>query len=334
MGIRLRLYRLSLPCLKSATKLLNLTLIESLRSYVNHSSLQAGLFLIMLVFIGATVSTFLGAAFAELFLGIPLFSEKELMEDLTNPDLAPALRLLGIIQPIGLFVFPAVFYLWVSKSKEALKTMFQAPVRQPVLISIAFFMLALPLVNYLSEWNSNWNIPTFIGEWMVGKEEQAGKLTESFLDMPNVGFLLFNLIMIGLLPAVGEELIFRGIMQRGILKKVRNPHVAIWIAAIIFSAVHFQFLGFVPRMLMGVAMGYLFYWSGNLWYPIIAHFTNNAGAVLLNYGSQHSLINPGIEDAGIGNPTIACFSLVFCMMLLYLFKQHQEVGFGSIKKEP
>jgi len=191
------------------------------------------------------------------------------------------------------------------------------------MICIVFFMVAFPLVNYLAEWNATWNLPTFLGNWLEGKESQAEEITKLFLDMPNVGLLILNLIMIALLPAVGEELIFRGIMQRG-LQKMMNPHVAIWLAAILFSAVHMQFLGFVPRMLMGVAMGYLFFWSGNLWYPIIAHFTNNALAVGMAYGIQHNSIDSSLESAGIGNPTIAAFSLIFCLMLLYLFKQFQE----------
>ena len=191
------------------------------------------------------------------------------------------------------------------------------------MISIVFFMVAFPFVNYIADWNAHWHIPTFLGDWMEGKELKAGELTKLFLDMPNVGLLILNLIMIALLPAVGEELIFRGIMQQGLQKKM-SPHFAIWLAAIVFSAIHMQFFGFVPRMLMGVAMGYLFYWSGNLWYPIVAHFTNNALAVGMAYGIQHNYVDSALEDSGTNNPTVAAFSLVFCLMLLYLFKQHQS----------
>ncbi len=203
--------------------------------------------------------------------------------------------------------------------------MFGKPYRQPVLIGIVFFMVALPFINYLSQWNASWEIPTFVGEWLKGKETQAGELTSMFLDMPTVGLLVFNLVMIGLIPAVGEELIFRGIMQRGIFRMSGNPHLAIWVAAILFSAIHMQFLGFVPRLLMGVAMGYLFYWSGNLWYPMIAHFTNNAMVVVMAYGIQHGSIRPEIENAGLDNAMLAGFSLVFCLLLLYVFKKHQEI---------
>lgn len=281
------------------------------------------LFLLLLIFTGASVFSFIGFIISELILGIPLLSEPGLLSDLTDPELLPALRVMQVLQAIGMLILPSLIYLWLTSSAIEVKRMFGVPVRQPVLISIVFFMIALPFVNYISQWNASWEIPTFIGEWMKSKETQAGELTSMFLDMPTVGLLIFNLIMIALLPAVGEELIFRGIMQRGIHRMTANPHLAIWVAAVLFSAVHMQFLGFVPRLLMGVAMGYLYYWSGSLWYPMIAHFTNNAMAVALAYGIQHGSIQADIENAGIDNGTLAAFSLLFCTMLLYVFKQHQ-----------
>ena len=281
------------------------------------------MFFLLLIFTGASVFSFIGFVISQLFLGVPLLTQPSLLDDMTNPELIPALRTMQLLQGIGMLIVPSVIYLWLSSSCGNVKVLFAGPVRQSVMICIVFFMVAFPLVNYLAEWNATWNLPTFLGNWLEGKESQAEEITKLFLDMPNVGLLILNLIMIALLPAVGEELIFRGIMQRG-LQKMMNPHVAIWLAAILFSAVHMQFLGFVPRMLMGVAMGYLFFWSGNLWYPIIAHFTNNALAVGMAYGIQHNSIDSSLESAGIGNPTIAAFSLIFCLMLLYLFKQFQE----------
>jgi len=281
------------------------------------------LFFLLLIFTGASVFSFIGFVISQLFLGVPLLTQPSLLDDMTNPELIPALRTMQLLQGIGMLIVPSVIYLWLSSSCGNVKVLFAGPVRQSVMICIVFFMVAFPLVNYLAEWNATWNLPTFLGNWLEGKESQAEEITKLFLDMPNVGLLILNLIMIALLPAIGEELIFRGIMQRG-LQKMMNPHVAIWLAAILFSAVHMQFLGFVPRMLMGVAMGYLFFWSGNLWYPIIAHFTNNALAVGVAYGIQHNSIDSSLESAGIGNPTIAAFSLIFCLMLLYLFKQFQE----------
>lgn len=297
---------------------------DSLRAYVQRSPFNGVLVLLLLIFTGASVFSFIGFVISELFLGVPLLTNPKLLDDLTDPELIPALRLMQVLQALGMLIIPAALYLWISSSTRKIRLLFGRPVRQSVLISIAFFMVAFPFVNFIADWNAGWNIPTFVGDWMKGKESELGSLTELFLSMPNVGLLIFNLIMIALLPAIGEELIFRGIIQRGLQKELGNPHLAIWIAAALFSAIHMQFLGFVPRLLMGVAMGYIFFWSGNLWYPMIAHFTNNAMAVILPYGIQHWGMDSALESTGIGNEVIASFSLMFCMVLLYLFKEHQQ----------
>jgi hypothetical protein len=264
---------------------------------------------------------------AQLVLGIPLLTEPNLLDNMTDPELVPALRVMQVLQAIGMLILPAYIYLWVSSSWARVKALFDFPKRQPVLIGLVIFMVAFPFINYLAQWNSSLELPSDIGDWMRSKEEQAGAITAMFLDMPSIGHLLFNIFMIAMLPALGEELIFRGVIQRGIHRFSGNPHVAIWLAAILFSAIHFQFLGFVPRMLMGAALGYLFFWSGNLWYPIIAHFANNGLAVVLAYGIQHGSIDEEIEMAGMDNAGMAAFSLAFCLMLLYLFKQHQQARF-------
>lgn len=290
-----------------------------LKIYLERSSYNRALFLILLVCIGASVFSFFGFVISELLLGIPLLTQPDLLDNRSEPELVPAFRLMQVLLAFGMMIIPAVVYLFLVKTKYEIRTMFAAPNRQAVLLSITFFMVAFPLVNFLADWNESWQIPGFLGEWLVSKESQAGTLTSMLLDMPNGCLLAINLFMIGLLPAVGEELIFRGIFQRGLMAKFNNAHLAVWVAAFVFSAIHFQILGFVPRLLMGVAMGYLFFWSGNLWYPIIAHLTNNAMAVLLAFGSQHGSIDPTMNDAGIGNPSLAAFSLAFCLILLYLF---------------
>lgn len=283
------------------------------------------LLLLLFVFTGAAVFSFFGFAISELFLGIPLLSNPKMLDDMSNPAMVPAMRVMQVLLALGMMIVPAAVYLWVTSSWSELKLMFGQVNRQGVMLSIAFFMVAFPFVNYIADLNANIEIPTALGVWMEGKESQAGELTALFLDMPTMGLLIFNLIMIAVLPALGEELIFRGIIQQGLIKKFMNPHLAIWLSAALFSAIHLQFFGFVPRLLMGVAMGYLFFWSGNLWYPIIAHFTNNALSIVLSYGIQHGQIANEIETTGIENGAIASFSLLFCIMLLYLFKQHQAV---------
>ena len=87
--------------------------------------------------------------------------------------------------------------------------------------------------------------------------------------------------MVAMIPAIGEELLFRGVLQKQLIKGLGNAHVAIILTAVIFSAFHLQFLGFFSRALLGMLFGYLYYWSKNMWYPILTHFTNNGLALLL-----------------------------------------------------
>jgi hypothetical protein len=197
------------------------------------------------------------------------------------------------------------------------------------MLSIVLFMVAMPFINFLGDWNAHIQLPEPFGAWVTQKETQAEKLIERFLQMPHFGWLAFNLFMIALLPALGEELLFRGVAQRLLANWSGNSHVAVWVAAILFSAIHMQFLGFVPRLFMGAALGYLFLWSGNLWYPIIAHFANNAMAVVIVYMQQHGSSQTTLDAAGIQDPDMAAFSLAFCLMLMYLFKAVQGSSSNS-----
>jgi membrane protease YdiL (CAAX protease family) len=142
------------------------------------------------------------------------------------------------------------------------------------------------------------------------------------LDVDSVGGLLVNIGLIAIVPAVGEELFFRGIIQQ-VLQTNLKSHAAVWITAIIFSTIHFQFFGFIPRVLMGAFLGYLLVWTKNMWVPIIAHFANNAVAVLFYYfkgeGNTFDIENIGKSDTYL----IGIVSLIAVLLLIYLFRKRQ-----------
>ena len=142
-----------------------------------------------------------------------------------------------------------------------------------------FLIVAYPIVNL--SFLANEAIP--LPEWAKMFESQAEDTLMKILPMPTPFIFLVNLVVIAILPGIGEELIFRGVLQKEIGLMARNPVLAIWIAAIIFSAIHLQFEGFLPRMVLGVVLGYLYYWTGNLWVPMLAHAFNNGIQILLIY---------------------------------------------------
>ena len=122
-----------------------------------------------------------------------------------------------------------------------------------------------------------------VEQWMIDKEDQADNLIDTLVSSNTFGTMMINLFIIALIPAIGEELIFRGVFQKIFVKLFKSGHLAIWVTAFIFSAIHFQFFGFIPRFILGLVFGYLFFWSGTLWLPVISHFINNAFPVILTY---------------------------------------------------
>jgi membrane protease YdiL (CAAX protease family) len=133
-----------------------------------------------------------------------------------------------------------------------------------------------------------------------------------------------GVFVIALLPAIGEELVFRGMLQPELFRATGNHHAAIWISAIIFSAFHMQFFGFVPRLLLGALFGYLYVWSANLLIPMIAHFVNNGFSVLMMYLYQKGIITVDMESPEAAPwPMVIGFTIVFGFLLFY-FKKYYE----------
>jgi len=147
--------------------------------------------------------------------------------------------------------------------------------------------------------------------------------------MHSVSQMLYMVFMIGLLPALGEELLFRGILQRLFSEWTRNIHAGIWISAVLFSAMHMQFYGFIPRMMLGALLGYLLAWSGSLWLPVIAHFINNASAVVLTYLFSKNVIELDADKIGTGDEMnvvwISIVVVAFLLLLIYRIEKNRRL---------
>jgi membrane protease YdiL (CAAX protease family) len=186
---------------------------------------------------------------------------------------------------------------------------------------LATVVIALGLgISPVSEWNSSIPVSTDDGWfWQFAKEIEtsAEKLVKAMTsDLTPATFLLM-LVVIAVIPAVGEELVFRGMIQTEMVRAVRNPHLGIWLTAAFFSAFHMQFFGFVPRLLIGAFLGYLYFWSGNLWYPIIAHFFNNGLQLLGIYLGQLKLHSFDMESTDSAPWPYVIVSLLVLGGLLY-----------------
>lgn len=190
-----------------------------------------------------------------------------------------------------------------------------------LLIGIALMLVSLPVTNLLTSWNEKMSFGQAfesLEALLKMLEDTAGDLTEQMLQVDSIGGLLFNLLVIALIPAIGEELTFRGVLQQALTRRC-NVHVAVWLGAFIFSFIHFQFYGFLPRMFLGLLLGYLFYYSGSLWTSILMHFFNNGTAVVVAYLQYNGLTHVDWEHFGeTSNVWLLLASLIVTVGLIFL----------------
>ena len=229
------------------------------------------------------------------------------------------LMILQGVTQICTFVLPGLLY-WYKIERKTINELFIKPIDN----SILFFFVALlvvgfmPMDNLIIELNQSMTLPAVLSDlenWMKNKELQLEKLTGYLTDFKTTGQFLVAFVVIAIIPALGEELLFRGILQQKIEEKFKNPHVAIWISAAVFSAIHFQFYGFVPRLLLGAMFGYLYVWSRNLWVPIFAHLINNGFTVTMLYLNKINIINFNIENPQSVPVSVAILSLILTVGL-------------------
>lgn len=273
---------------------------------------------------------FLAFLVLSLVIAIPLFGLDSMMSiptinDLGNPESVNILKYFQVVQAIGLFIIPPFIlgFLFLGRAKEYLYLNRTSAFSSFLLVAI-LVLFASPFINFLGELNSQMHFPSWLSgieDWMKDSEEKAEQLTEAFLNVNNTGGLLFNIFMIALLPAIGEELLFRGVIQHIFTNMTKSHHWGIWISAILFSALHMQFFGFFPRMLLGALFGYLLVWSGTMWLPIIAHFINNGAAVIVWYLVSKDVISKKTETIGTTSDSyywvaISIFLIVFLMWLI------------------
>jgi len=279
------------------------------------------------------LSVLLGFGIIGPMIGLQLgyiFYEGNLMEDLANmkgtgnPGFFLAVMVVqGTATLIGLIVIP---YLQLRANQKQLGPFFPPAYRLPfvllVLAVLGFnFILAMsPVV----EWNANLELPESL-KWLEQmareKEDQLAEFTKAATQFHTMPDMLLGLLVIALLPGIGEELVFRGLIQNELWRGSGNIHLAIWASAFVFSAIHMQFFGFLPRMLLGALFGYLYYWSGNLIVPMFAHFFNNSFSVVVIYLEHKSLLDAGVEETESAPwPAVLLGVVLTILLLVYLWR--------------
>jgi len=297
----------------------------SLENIHPFSKLLFSLFIILASFL---VVFIIGIAIGLPVFNISLADLPAVLSNYSDPHNLKFLKYLQTIQAIGLFILPA-FIIGYIFHQHSIRYLRFNPINFYSVILILFIMIsALPAINFFAMLNAKMQLPAFLSDlenWMRQKEINAQAITEDFLKMDNAGSLWFNILMIGVLPAIGEELIFRGIFQRLFAEWTKNIHWGILIAAFLFSFMHVQFYGFIPRMILGILLGYLFYFSRTIWAPILGHFINNTMAVLFYYFYADQ-INKEIDSIGAseGSYGYLLVSIILISSFLFVFYKYQQ----------
>ena len=273
---------------------------------------------------------FICIVFLSSFLGVLLSSIISPPEsEMYKPSNVFTLKMMQLIVSVFIFIIPPLFFSYLSRVNTinifGFKNKFK---RQNLLLVFLIMIFIQPFVVYCMQINTKLlylvsdYIPLIIQN-LENMEQRALELTTLFLTMNSASDLFFNLFLIALIPAIGEELFFRGVVQQYLQKIFKNPHLGVCLTACVFSAIHMQFFGFLPRFLLGLILGYLFFYSGNLWMSVLGHFINNALGVLLAYSAFANKLTPditNIENTGI-NLSQAFFSVAVVLLFFYLYKQ-------------
>jgi membrane protease YdiL (CAAX protease family) len=284
------------------------------------------LILVLIVAVSLLFSTIFGLIFA-----LPFFSLNELLNagNLVEPVDQRSVYLLKyfqVINQLGVFIVPAFIYAYLENRKPLRYLQLnKKPFPRLLLLSVILILASLPAISWMVEINEQMAFPDFlkgIETWMRNSEDRTNRLTELFLDVNTYGGLIINIVIIALLASLGEELLFRGVVLRILYDGIRNVHLAVIVSAILFSALHMQFYGFLPRMVLGIIFGYLFLWTGSLWIPIILHFVFNSITVVAVFLFNKGIISTDVENLGSsGNSFIIIGSFIVSVLVLVLINK-------------
>lgn len=286
-------------------------------------------FLILLIILCLFVVLAIGMSIAVPFFGNNLEALLQTSGKL-DPVQIPFMKYVQIVSQIGTFIVPVIVYSrLVEGNPMNYLRLSAAPHPLTVFLTISLFIISIPATNYLLQLNQALDLPASMADFeqrVKEMEKNAEVMTLAFLETSNFQGFLVNMLMIAILPAIGEELLFRGALTRIFFEWSRNIHVAVLISSLVFTMMHMQFYGLLPRFVLGYMLGYLFVWSGNLWVPMIAHFLNNGIVVVAAYLSESGQISLDIRDFGnTGSYWVIAGSFGVSLMLFWVIRKREFI---------
>lgn len=222
----------------------------------------------------------------------------------------------GVNNLLMFAVAALVFCTMVMKSKISTYFNFKSINLLLLGLSLLYMVVSYPLIGYSVNLLSHINFPS----WMSSMDEQSIETLMSVLNMNNIGDLILNLFIVAIIPAVGEELLFRGVIQKELKRHMTNQHIAIWITAFVFSAVHLQIEGFPPKFILGLVLGYTYHYTKNIWYPILLHLFNNGSQLIALYISNEEISEIEMSEGTDIHWSIALLSLALSVLMYTTLK--------------
>lgn len=271
------------------------------------SRLERIFILAALVVIGLIVGSVIGLLYA-------IISGNDIMS-------LNSLRFMQISSQIFTFVLPPILYAMLVKERPFKSLGFSKSTILWLILGVAMMYTILPLNSIFTEWNANIKFPESLAAFeklMQDLQVRATEVMEKFVNVDTIGGLIINLFMIAGLAALGEELLFRSVIQTSLIKICKNAHVGIFIASAIFSLFHMEFYGLLPRLVLGLLMGYMYYYSRSIWIPMAMHFANNGTIVFLYYLNNIGATNIDVESFGETNVFVLILSII-AMVALFCF---------------
>lgn len=246
-----------------------------------------------------------------LIFDINLFETSKSMRSMMNLSTGELKGMIFMNQFFGMFLPAFIFLLFFYGGKAGSQILLNIPQKsQPILLSLGIWLVSLPFIQFLTLWNEH--LP--IANWMNDTSNEIDQYMLEIIKMDSPFDLLVNLLLIAILPAIVEELFFRGVIQKELEKHLGYPHLAILLTALFFSAIHFQFEGFFPRFFLGALLGYTYYYTRSLFVPVLIHFTNNALMVLVAYQNEGALSEDLTAQNDVHYPLLG----ISLLLLIYL----------------
>lgn len=245
-----------------------------------------------------------------------------------------AMRLATLVQDMVMFIAPALACAFIFRGKSSpwkWLELTSSPTLRIALWAVAAWIASLPAQQALAQWNESISLSAFpaVEAWMKSTEAQAAQAVALMMGGTSIGSLIVNLLLVAVLAGLSEELLFRGTLLHILLRTPGKYQIAVWTAAIIFSAIHFQFYGFFPRLALGLFFGYALVWSGSLWLPILLHVLNNGCIVVLEWMTPGSSQQPVAAFTNTWCVVISVIATALCIFMMWRLRQNPNIKSAS-----